>query len=560
MIKLFGTTDTIFTSNGDLILKPVKAKVRCEDNGAYYLDLEAGLQYVDVLTEGRIIAADTPKGTQAFRIGNVQKTNSKITTRCYHVFYDTKNYLIPRSHVINKGANAALAQLNADAVGGSAGSPFSTISDVGVVTTYQCVRKSLNEAINEVVERWGGHLVRDNWSIELRTVIGVDNGVTVRYAKNIQSIESTENWDNVVTKLLPVGRDGILLNEVDESASIYLESEQQYSIPYTKTVSFSQQIEKQDSETEEAYKAALVADLAYQAQQYLEANCVPQVNYTVKANLEKVTGLGDIVEVIDERLGLNLLTNVIAYEYDCVLEKYTSVELGNFKQNINGLLSKITNSVESTVNKELTDATAALTAELQAATAEILSHFENSYVIYKGNEILVVDRLPPEDNDGNVMRINLGGIGFSTTGLLGPFTSAWQLDGTMDMQEIKVINLTADLIHGNTLTLGGAFYPTPGEIRLYNAAGDLIGIIGQDGVKMFGETGTAETGRPYVQMNNEVGFAGFDSNGNEIYWARGDEFHMKKTMAEEELTICDLMRFIRIELTGNKGIGLVAAS
>ena len=122
-----------------------------------------------------------------------------------------------------------------------------------------------------------------------------------------------------------------------------------------------------------------------------------------------------------------------------------------------------------------------------------------------------------------------------------------------------VINLTADLIHGNTLTLGGAFYPTPGEIRLYNAAGDLIGIIGKDGVKMFGGTGTAETGRPYVLMNNEVGFAGYDDMGTKVYWADGDQFHMKKAIAEEELTICDLMRFIRIEMTNSKGIGLVSS-
>ena len=558
MVKLFGITDTILTSNGDLIIQPIKAKVHCEDNGAYYLDLECGLEYVDVLTEGRIIAADVPGGTQAFRVGNVVKTNIKLSTRAYHVYYDAKNYLIVDSYVKNKGGNAALDQLNTAAVGGT-GSPFTTVSDVTTVQNYRCVRKSLLEAFSEVTERWGGHLVRDNWTVALRTTIGADNGVTVRYRRNIQSINATENWDGVVTKLLPVGKDGILLNAIDPNASLYVESAQQYEMPYVKAVNFSQSLERGEEETEADYKARLVADLAYQAQQYVDQYCYPSVNYQVKANLERITGVGDTVQVIDERLGLNLTTNVISYEYDAVLGKYTNVELGNFRDTIDGLMGKINSSVQKTVNTEITTATAVMNEELKAATAEILAHFENSYVIYKGNEILVVDRLPPDPHEGNVMRINSGGIGFSTTGTEGTFTSAWLLDGTLDMQQINVLNLTADLIHGNTLTLGGAFYPTPGEIRLYDADGNLIGIIGQGGVKMLGGVGTGETNRPYVLMNNVVGFAGFDEADNKTFWADRDEFHMKKAMAEEELTICEWMRFIKIQLTGNKGIGLVSA-
>ena len=558
MIKLFGITDTILTSNGDLILQPIKAKVHCEDNGAYYLDLECGLEYVDVLTEGRIIAADVPGGTQAFRVGNVSKTNLKLSTRAYHVYYDAKNYLVVDSYVKNKGGNAALDQLNTAAVGG-AGSPFVTVSDVTTVQNYRCVRKSLLEAFSEVTERWGGHLVRDNWNVELRTTIGQDLGVTVRYRKNIQSINATENWDGVVTKLLPVGKDGILLNAVDPNASLYVESAQQYERPYVKAVNFSQSLERGEEEAEEDYKARLVADLAYQAQQYVDQYCFPSVNYQVKANLEKITGVGDVVEVIDERLGLNLTTNVISYDYDAVLGKYTNVELGNFRDSIDGLMGKINQSVAKTVNTELTTATAAMTEELREATAKILAGFENSYVIYNGNEILIVDTLPKE-NATYAIRINSAGIGFSDSGIAPEaFNSAWTIDGKLDMQQINVLNLTADLIHGNTLTLGGAFYPTPGEIRLYDADGNLIGIIGQNGVKMLGGVGTGETDRPYVLMNNVVGFAGFDETDTKTFWADRDEFHMKKAMAEEELTICEWMRFIKIQLTGNKGIGLVSA-
>ena len=94
MIKLFGQTDKSFLSNGDIVLHPFRAKVHKEDNGDFYLDLETGLEYVDSLVEGNIIVANTPQGDQAFRITNPVKTKSKISVKAYHVFYDSKNYLM----------------------------------------------------------------------------------------------------------------------------------------------------------------------------------------------------------------------------------------------------------------------------------------------------------------------------------------------------------------------------------------------------------------------------------------------------------------------------------
>ena len=43
MIKLFKSTDTNFTSNGEKILHPLKAIVTKEDNGDYYLSIEDSL-------------------------------------------------------------------------------------------------------------------------------------------------------------------------------------------------------------------------------------------------------------------------------------------------------------------------------------------------------------------------------------------------------------------------------------------------------------------------------------------------------------------------------------
>ena len=77
MIKVFGEADKDFTSNGDAVIQPFKAKVHKEDNGNFYLNIEADISYIDILTANRIIVADTSQGARAFRIKNPERTRSR---------------------------------------------------------------------------------------------------------------------------------------------------------------------------------------------------------------------------------------------------------------------------------------------------------------------------------------------------------------------------------------------------------------------------------------------------------------------------------------------------
>lgn len=554
MIRLFSSDDKTFTTNGDIVIKPLKAKVHKEDNGSFYLDLETSLDYVDDLTANRIVVANTPQGEQAFRITNAEHTRKKISAKCYHVFYDSQNYLIDDSYVVDKNCNDALDHLN-NATDNA--SPFTTVSDVTMINSFRCVRKSFYEAIQTVLERWGGHLVRDNYTIAIRNAIGKDNGVVVRYAKNLKEINCEYNWDNVVTKLMPVGKDGLLLEEK------YVYSNTQYDIPYTKCVSFEQNgIEEEDYKdsdgnlNETSYKNALMNDLRLQAQDYVNANCKPSVNYKLKANLEKITDVGDTVVVKDERLGLDITTNVIAYDYDCILERYTELEFGNFKPKLSNLVDSITSSTQQTIQENNKIIKVTLSDELKTATDKILSAMSSSYVIYEGDKILVVDALPKEEAH-HVIMINSGGIAFSSTGINGAFKSAWTIDNVLNMEQINVINMTADLIKGGTLKLGSNLNQF-GTLEIYDEANNLIGILDKNGLRLNGVDDS------YIIINNEIGFAGYDRNGNKIYWVSKDEFHQKKSVIEEEITLCNKMRFIPITLYDddgkmtNDGIGLVS--
>lgn len=547
MIKVFSPTDTVFTTNGDAVINATRAVVHKVDNGDFYLELECGLEFIDYVKANNIIVAPTPQGDQAFRLEAPIETNrKKIKAKAWHVFYDSENYLIADAYVVNKNCNAALDHLNAATDNPS---PFTTLSDVSTINSFRCVRKSLGEAVNTLLERWGGHLVRDNFNLQIRNVIGQDNGVTIQYKKNLKEITVSEDWSGVCTKCLPVGKDGFLLDE------LYLYSDKQYDIPYTKTVSFDQDINEEDYPDAASYQAALRADLITQCNNYLSQAQYPAITYTLKANIEKITDVGDIVAVFDERLGISLTAAVLSFDYDCILGEYKQVEFGTSSSSLSDLMPTISNEINTAVKENNQELTITLQAAIETAQEKIWNALGSSYCIYSGDQILIVDKLPAQEAR-NCIRINSAGIAFSNTGINGRFTTAWTIDGTFNAQAINVINFTADLIKGGTLKLGSNLN-SYGCLEVYNESNALISKLDKDGLLMYGKDGS------YLVMNTVVGFAGYDRLGNKIFWADKDEFHMSKSVVEEEITLCNKLRFIPIEVYDNNtlvndGIGLVS--
>jgi len=552
MIRAFNATDKLYDTNGEVVIAAIKARVKNSDNGDYYLELTCGTEYNEYIQANYIIVAPTPRGDQAFRIRTVTKKSKRLEAKAWHVFYDSQNYLIADSYAVNMNCNAALNHFNAATDNPS---PFTMSSNINIINSYRCVRTSLAECISTVIERWGGHLVRDNWSISLLSDIGVDNGITIEYKKNLKELTASYDWSGVCTKIMPVGKDGILLDE------LYLYSDIQYDIPYTKCISFDQDIDEEDYKDssgeldEAAYTAALKNDLRAQAVNYLKNSSIPVVNYTLKGNPEKVTDIGDTIEVIDERIGVKILTEVIAYEYDAITKRYVNLEFGNFTNTLGDLLNNISGSTNEQVSNAVISLTSELSDAIATAQATIWNALSSSYCIYEGDKILIVDKIPAS-RATNVIMINSAGIGFSNTGINGQFTTAWTIDGTFNAQAVNIINLTADLIKGGTLKLGSLLNQS-GKIEVYDEANTLICTIDKNGLIMYASNGS------YVVLNQDVGLVGYDGAGNPIYWVSDDSFYMSKSVVTQEITLCSKVRFLPMQITENDvvvndGIGLVS--
>lgn len=540
MIKLFKSTDKVFNSNGDKIIKASKAKVHKEDNGDFYLELECPLIYVDDIVEDAILVVNLPQGEQAFRVTNVSKTKSKITAKCWHVFYDSKNYLIKDSYVVDKDCADAMEHLN---LATEPASQFATFSDITTVGSYRCVRKSLFEALEVVRERWGGHLVRDNFSIGLNQNIGTDTGVVIRYRKNLKEISCEENWDDVVTKLLPVGKDGILLNELEPDRSVYLSSAQSYSVPYTKTVSFSQDnideedFKDEDGNTDEvAYKTALVEDLELQGIKYLDENWKPKITYTLRADLENITDIGDTIEVIHEPLSINLTAAVVAFDYDCILKKYTEITFGNFQKTLSNLLNDVNNQTNEIVTEQTNQLMNSFSDELAASTDEIWDILDSYNIIYEGDKLFILDKLPKRASQ-NVILFDENGLSISYNGIYGTFLKIFDIKGSINFSPLKkvlwgVVNLGKANNH-------------QGSIKLFNGANELLAEFTKDGIEFYGALNY------YAVSNREHFFAAYDSEGNTLIDIKNDKIIAKKGEFKE-LNVGEKLRF----LTNSSGAGI----
>lgn len=545
MIKVYEATERTFNNNGLKILHPLKAEIYIEDNGEYYIEIESPIADIEYLQEGMIVRAKTRWGEQGFRLTNPKRKDTRVIVKGHHLWKDSSKYVVINSYVENQNCNYALDHINSTC---DSETPFNTVSDITENNSARIIRKSLEEAIAILIEKWGGHLYRDNWTIGIKKEIGTDRGAVISYGKNSKEIQAEENWDKVVTKMVPVGYDGIMLPEV------YMEADTKYEVPYTKVVKFDQDIDQDEYKDEEgnldeqAYREALIKDLRSQALDYISENQFLKCNYKVKAEIDGVVDLGDVVEVKHEKLGINLITHVIALRYDCISDKYTEVEFGNFRNRLKDLVSKISAETKEEINSNSEVVKVTLEKELNEATSKIWGKLGNSYVIYEGDKILVVDRLPKETAT-NVMMINSEGIGFSNTGITGQFNSAWTIDGTLDMQNINVINMNATMVKGGVFKVGSRLNEA-GRIEIYDLSNTLIGTFDDNGICIYGKDGSR------VVINTQE-FSGYDAQNNKVFWMNGDEFHMKKSVVEEEITLCGLARWLGIQTTDNTGIGIV---
>ena len=443
----------------------------------YPIDERGKWQY---LLEGNIAKI----GDQLYRIYHKVKKLTSISVNLRHIYYDLLDNFLEDITLTNiNGAGALDAILTNTQYAHS----FTSMSDVSILANTQFVRKNVVESImgtDGLINNIGGELVRDNYTIKLLGARGLDRGVLVSYGKNVQGIEETLDTDGICTRLMPVGKDGLLLTEkyID---SPYINN---FSHPKIKVIELSD------------YEA--VNPLRVAGQEYMTNNKIdiPQFNYKINfislkcteeyknyAVLERVY-LGDTVTIKHSKLGINLKAKVIKITKNILTDRIEKIELGSFKPN---LATTINNSIQE-VKKDIVQVKSDYQKAIDNATKLITGSEGGNVVIRqdeagKPYEILIMDTADV-NTALDVWRWNMGGFGHSSTGINGPYDTAITQDGSIVADYITTGILNANLIKTGLLqSINGET-----EINMtdgtFNFADD--GII-YDGVSLTLGSGTS---------------------------------------------------------------------
>lgn len=368
MIQLYKRENTNYSNNGDYILQPTSCTLEQKINDTWILTLEYPFseteEYNEIINEAVIAVPTTTSEKQLYRIYNTEKTDDGITALARPIFLDSANDTM----LLDVRPTLCTGKVALDKM--CAGTKYTADSDIIDTNTAYYVRKNLIEAIasedeQSFLNRWGGEMDYDNFKIIVNKKLGSDKGVRVTFGKNLQSITETINFDNVVTRILPIAYNGYTL----ESNNPYVNSEKinNYAVIRTKVIEYSDVKLKEDCSGDETgyYNLTLLrAELVRRCNlEYENGIDLPVANYIVNmvdlaqteeykdyAILEKVQ-LGDTVHCKNERLNIETSARAISISYDCINRRINNIELGDFIPNYIDDMSSIFKRVDNIINE-----------------------------------------------------------------------------------------------------------------------------------------------------------------------------------------------------------------
>lgn len=517
---LYGPSETIFDTNGlGRLSDCISCIVTEERNGQYELEMVyplGGIHSKDIVEDRIILAMTNDKQImqsqyQPFIIYNISKPlNGLITIYAHHV-----SYLLNRMTVAPfQNATSPSAALSAIEYGIYGTHPFTFLTDKTSDGTMSVevptkVRALLGGIEGSVLDSFGGGEYEfDRWTVKLWANRGTNNGVTIRYGKNLTELDSESDYSNTYTAVVPFwkgqsddGDDEVIVGSVVNSGH-QSEYAYQQTIPYDVSSEFEAK-PTADQVTDRAARH-LANSRPWLPNVNLEVDFIP-LNRTTEftdeelSNLERVS-LCDTVTIIHELLGINVVAKVIRTVFNVLTERYDSIEVGDprtsLADTIGGTLADENEKLRQEVEKSLSGQKTYMNKAIAEATAKLVGG-QGGCIILKPNsqtgypEEMLIMNTSSESTATYIIRLNQAGIGFSSDGGK-TYKNAWTIDGTFNTEFITALTLSANNIKGGTLSLGGGTIGGNGSLIVYDANSKVATTLDKNGFKSFGK-GTNQT-------------------------------------------------------------------
>ena len=432
MIEIYLKTNTHYDKNGDITLDPTSCIYKDSEKELtleHFLDEDGRWKYINF---ENVIAAEENGKKKFYRIYNVVRSLYSVTAYARPIFYDLIDKVLLDVRPTDKTGEEAL-NIVLDGTG------YTGHSNISLLNTSYYIRKNIVEALigddeNSFINRWGGEFYCENFDVYINDRIGTDNGVRVEFGYNLNEIEEDVNIEEVITRIIPVGYDGIML----EGNAPWVDSPliNKYTQPKMRVIEFSDIKVKENSEDEEGF------DTIEEARAELIKQCnllfdngidKPIINYKIDMiNLANTTAYkdfemlvevnkGDTVTCYIKHLDIDVKARVIDYERDLITGEYTSIELGNAVSNFFNNQADI----QSKVNNILNDNGSVNAKTVEGAINAVKTKFKALKDVAQPQDVRAIIFEDRVENSPTFGCMCLGTMGFEIASSFKPGTKEW---------------------------------------------------------------------------------------------------------------------------------------
>lgn len=461
MIEIYLKTNTNYDKNGDITLDPTSCAYKDSESLVtleHFIDDEGRWKYINF---ENVIAAEENGKKKFYRIYNVVRELYSVTAYARPIFYDLIDKVLLDVRPTNKIGQEALNIILAD-------TGFTGHSNISNSNTAYYVRKNIVESLlgdeeNSFINRWGGEFYCENFDVYINDRIGADNGVRVEFGYNLNEIEEDVNIEEVVTRIIPVGYDGIML----EGNAQWVDSPliNKYTKPKMRVIEFSDIKVKESSDDEEGFDTIeeARAELIRQCNLLYENDIdKPTVNYKIDMiNLANTTAYkdfkmlvevnkGDTVTCYIKHLDIDVKARVIDYERDLITGEYTYIELGNVVSNFFNEQADI----QSKVNNILNSNGSVKAQTLEGTINAIQAQFKALKDVAQPQDIramLFEDRVEDSPTFGCMC---IGTMGFEIASSFKPGTKEWDFKTFGTGQGFYADYIVAGVLNANLIKTG----------------------------------------------------------------------------------------------------------
>lgn len=345
-------------------------------NGPFELEMQYrlnGLHYADITLRSIILAKPNPTARpQPFRVYKISRPiNGVVTINAQHLSYDLSGIVIEPFNAPSLAS--ALEGMKTNAV---TENPFEYETDKTVISDFVVAYPSSARSLvagqrGSLLDTYGGELEFDRYQVKLWAHRGKDNGVTIRYGKNMTDVNQEEDGSGVYTGVYPYW-----YSEEEGSADLgssYVPVEGEFDFTRILLLDLTEEFENKPTAEE----------LTQKAQEYISNHDpgVPTISTTVswyqsKDFVENVN-LGDVVGVYFSRLGISAKAKIVKTRYNALQNRYESVDIGSVRSSIAGTIVSMDQGVSSVTQYTVTE-TRRITKELEMTADSLRSAISDS--------------------------------------------------------------------------------------------------------------------------------------------------------------------------------------